>query len=299
LNELEKVNAVQRMQDYIENNLNKNITLYELAQCSNYSPWYSAKLFKEYIGKSPFEYIRLMRLSKSAIELRDNDKRVVDVALDFVFDSHEGFTRAFKREFGITPQKYKKTTPPIYLYTPYPIKEQYMLKNNIEKTSNNHVSENYFVQVINFPERKFILKRGIKATNYFEYVNEVGCEVWGLLCSIKEALNEPIGVWLPQKLIKEGTAQYVQGVEVPIDYDGIIPEGLDIITLPKCKMMIFQGEPFDDEDYNIAVDNISNAVIKYNPNLYGYEWDVDESPSFQMEPQGYRGYIEGHPVREL
>ena len=90
-----------------------------------------------------------------------------------------------------------------------------------------------------------------------------------------------------------------KGVEVPIDYDGIIPEGLDIITLPKCKMMIFQGEPFDDEDYNIAVDNISNAVIKYNPNLYGYEWDVDESPSFQMEPQGYRGYIEGHPVREI
>ena len=74
MNELEKVNAVQKMQDYIENNLNKNITLYELAKCSNYSPWYSAKLFKEYIGKGPFEYIRLMRLTKSALELRDNDK---------------------------------------------------------------------------------------------------------------------------------------------------------------------------------------------------------------------------------
>ena len=276
MNELEKVNAVQKMQDYIENNLNKNITLYELAKCSNYSPWYSAKLFKEYIGKGPFEYIRLMRLSKSALELRDNDKRVVDVELDFVFDSHEGFTRAFKREFGITPQKYKKSTPPIYLYTPYPIKEQYMLKNNIEKTSNNHVSENYFVQVINFPKRKFILKRGIEAKNYFEYVSEVGCEVWGLLCSIKEALNEPIGVWLPKKFIKEGTSTYVQGVEVPIDYCGVVPEGFDIITLPACKMMVFQGEPFEDEDYNIAVDNISNAVIKYNPNLYGYHWDIED-----------------------
>ena len=128
------------MQDYIENNLNKNITLYELAKCSNYSPWYSAKLFKEYIGKGPFEYIRLIRLSKSALELRDNDKRVVDVALDFVFDSHEGFTRAFKREFGITAQKYKKSKPPIYLYTPYPIKEQYMFKNKIEKSSKTNVS---------------------------------------------------------------------------------------------------------------------------------------------------------------
>ena len=299
MNELEKVNAMQRMQDYIENNLNNNITLYQLSQCSNYSPWYSARLFKEYIGKNPFEYIRLKRLTKSALELRDSDKRVVDVALEFVFDSHEGFTRAFKKEFGITPQKYKKEKPPIYLYTSYPIKEQYMLNKNIDKNNEGLVSENYFVQVINFPKRKFILKRGIEATNYFEYVNEVGCEIWGLLCSIKEALNEPIGVWLPEKFIIEGTSKYVQGVEVPIDYDGIVPEGLDIITLPQCKMMIFQGEPFDDENYDIAIDNISKAIAKYNPTLYGYKWAVDEGLSFQMEPQGYRGYIEGHSVIEL
>ena len=135
--------------------------------------------------------------------------------------------------------------------------------------------------------------------DYFEYVNEVGCEIWGLLCSIKEALNEPIGVWLPEKFIIEGTSKYVQGVEVAIDYDGIVPEGLDIITLPQCKMMIFQGEPFDDENYDIAIDNISKAIAKYNPTLYGYKWAVDEGLSFQMEPQGYRGYIEGHPVRGL
>ena len=269
MKELEKVMAVQRMQNYIENNLNRNITLYELSQCSNYSPWYSAKLFKEYIGKGPFEYIRLMRLTKSALELRDNDKRVVDVALDFVFDSHEGFTRAFKKEFGITPQKYKKDKPPIYLYTPYPIKEQYMLNKKIDKNNENKVSENYFVQIINFPQRKFILKRGIKAKNYFEYVNEVGCEIWGLLCSIKEALNEPIGAWLPENFITEGT------------------------------LMVFQGEPFEDEDYDMAIKNISKAISKYNPSLYGYEWATDKLPSFQMEPQGYRGYIEGHPVREI
>ena len=154
MKELDKVMAVQRMQNHIENNLNRNITLYELSKCSNYSPWYSAKLFKEYIGKGPFEYIRLMRLTKSALELRDSDKRVVDVALDFVFDSHEGFTRAFKKKFGITPQKYKKDKPPIYLYTPYPIKEQYMLNTKIDKNNEDKVSENYFVQIMNFPKRR-------------------------------------------------------------------------------------------------------------------------------------------------
>ena len=168
-----------------------------------------------------------------------------------------------------------------------------------DKNNEDKVSENYFVQIMNFPKRKFILKRGIKAKNYFEYVNEVGCEIWGLLCSIKEALNEPIGVWLPEKFITEGTSVYVQGVELPMDYCGIVPEGLEIITLPSCKMMVFQGEPFEDEDYNMAIKNISKAINKYNPSLYGYEWATDKLPSFQMEPQGYRGYIEGHPVREI
>ena len=41
------------------------------------------------------------------------------------------------------------------------------------------------------------------------------------------------------------------------------------------------------------------GLNKYNPSLYGYEWATDKLPSFQMEPQGYRGYIEGHPVREI
>ena len=45
-----------------------------------------------------------------------------------------------------------------------------------------------FVQVVERPERKLILKRGKKATNYFEYCEEAGCEVWDVLTGIREAL---------------------------------------------------------------------------------------------------------------
>ncbi|MCC3865157.1 AraC family transcriptional regulator [Terrisporobacter petrolearius] len=298
MKEFEKVIAVQQMQDYIDDNLNKNITLYELAKCSNYSPWYCAKLFKEYIGKTPFEYIRLKRLSKAAIELRDQDKKVVDVALDFVFDSHEGFTRAFKKQFGLTPKSYKKDTPPISLFTSYPIKEQYIYENNLN-TDSKLIYNNFFTQVINFPRRKCILKRGKKAGNYFEYFEETGEEVWGILSSIKEAINEPVGMWLPDKFIKENTSNYVQGVDVPLDYKGIVPEGFEIITLPTCKMMIFQGEPFENDNFQSAIVFLSREIDKYNPTLYGYEWHLNESPSFQMEPQGYRGYIKARPIKEI
>ena len=61
----EKVKAVQLMQDYINEHLAEPITLRMLASAANYSPWHSSRIFKELIGKTPFEYIRALRLSRS------------------------------------------------------------------------------------------------------------------------------------------------------------------------------------------------------------------------------------------
>jgi AraC family transcriptional regulator len=54
--------------------------------------------------------------------------------------------------------------------------------------SNN--ANTVFVQVIKHPARKLILKRGIKASYYFEYCEEVGCDVWNALAGIKEVIFE-------------------------------------------------------------------------------------------------------------
>ena len=106
------------MQEYIETRLREPITLRELADAAGYSPWHAARLFKEATGLTPFDYIRSRRLTKAALRLRDGDERVLDVALDFVFDSHEGFTRAFSKEFGISPKRYSQKAPPIRLFIP-------------------------------------------------------------------------------------------------------------------------------------------------------------------------------------
>ncbi len=92
---LETVNAVQRMRSFIDSHLSEPITLRMLAEAARYSPWHAAKVFKSLTGKTPFECIRSIRLSRAALRLRDEEVRIVDVAFDFVFRSHEGFTRAF------------------------------------------------------------------------------------------------------------------------------------------------------------------------------------------------------------
>ena len=294
----ELVDAVQRMQDYINDNINSPISLSQLAKAAGYSQWHCARIFKELTGKTPFEYIRALRLSKAALLLRDNQMKVIDVAFDFVFDSHEGFTRAFSKEFGMSPRAYTKQKPPIKLFMPIKARDYYLkLQRGEENMTKN--ANTVFVQVVNRPERKLILKRGKKAAHYFEYCEEVGCDIWGMLCSIKEAMYEPVGMWLPKNMIKPGTSQYVQGVEVPQDYAGKIPEGFEIIELPPCKMMVFQGEPYDDEKFEDAIEDLWEVMKKYKPQIYGFDWADDEAPRFQLVPEGYRGYIEARPVREI
>lgn len=298
----EQINAVQSMQDYIQQHLNEPITLTELSRKAGYSPFHSAKLFKEHIGKAPFEYIRTLRLTQAALKLRDENVKVLDVAMDFVFDSHEGFTRAFSREFGITPYKYSKNPPPIKLFMPTPIREQYLFYQrggpSMKMKSGYQPPSTVFVQIIDRPARKLILKRGTIAKNYFEYCEEVDCDIWGLLCSVKEALYEPIGLWMPERFRPPGTSVYAQGVEVPADYNGVVPEGLELVELPACQMMMFQGPPFEDDDFFEAIAGVAELIDNYQPQLYGYSWADEEVPRFQLEPQGYRGYIEARPVRK-
>lgn len=133
--------------------------------------------------------------------------------------------------------------------------------------------KNIFISVVQKPERKIVIKRGKTATEYWTYCNEVGCDVWGILTSIKSISGEPLCLWLPKHLIKEGTSEYVQGVEVPVDYNGIIPDGFDVITLPAASYLMFQGEPFAEEEFGTAIEQVQNAIKKYDPSIIGYKWD--------------------------
>lgn len=296
----ERINAVQRMQDFIAEKVDEPITLYMLAKVAGYSPWHTSRIFKQYTGKTPLEYVRSLRLSRAALRLWDENTRIIDVALDFAFDSHEGFTRAFSEKFGVTPLYYRKNTPPIPLFMPSSIRDYYLMlaKGELKMTEKPKVNT-VFVQVVERPARKLILLRGEKAENYFDYCGEVGCDVWGVLCSVKEALYKPIGMWLPENLRRPGTSVYAQGVEVPLDYKGSIPDGYEIIELPSCKMMVFQGPPFKDEDFGEAIADLWEVMKSYDPEFYGFKWADADGPRFQLAPQGERGYIEARPVRPV
>ena len=289
----DKIIAVQRMQDYIEKHINESITLADLAKISLFSPWYSHRLFKEYTNYTPAEYIRRLKLSKSALRLRDEDCKIIDIAFDLGFQSVDGYQRAFSREFGCNPSEYAKNPIPLQLFIPYGV-----IYKEIRKEHKKMEVKNVFIQLIHKPSRKVLIKRAKTATEYFKYCEEVGCEVWGFLTSMQFISGEPVCLWLPEKYRKPNTSEYVQGVEVSIDFDGEIPEGFDLIELPEADYMVFQGEPFLEENYCQAIEEVQAAIKKYNPVMWRYKWD-DENPRIQLEPIGKRGYIEMLPVKPL
>jgi AraC-like DNA-binding protein len=297
MSHLEQIEAVKRIQIHIESHLKKVITLKSLSHIAGYSPAQKERLFKEATGKNLFEYIRAMRLTDAAKSLRsDPNQKIIDISLDYVFDSHEGFTRAFSKEFGISPKNYQKQPIPVAYFIPYDVLGRYLF--NHRKEDKKMESKTVFVQVIERPKRKAIIKRGIQATEYFEYCEEVGCDVWGILESIPNALYEPAGFWLPKTMIPEGTSEYVQGVEVSMEDQTVPPKGFEVIVLEPMLMMVFQGEPYQDEDFMVEIPHVQKHIDDFNPKLYGYQWH-DEEPRFQLSPMGYRGYIEARPVKKI
>ena len=213
------------------------------------------------------------------------------MAFEMGFGSVDGYQRAFRREFGYNPSEYTANPVPVYLFMPYNIKFRYIERRPIMKNL-----KNVFVQVIDKPIRKVIIKRGLKATEYFAYCEEVGCDVWGLLQSIKSTNGEAVCMWLPSAYRKPETSEYVQGVEVALDYDGTIPDGFDMIELPATKYLMFQGEPFAEEDFMQAIEEVQVSIEKYAPSTIGYSWD-NQNPRIQLEPIGARGYIELLPIK--
>ena len=115
--------------------------------------------------------------------------------------------------------------------------------------------------------------------------------------SISEKFAPPALLTLPDNLVKSGTSNTAAGVEVPADYTKPIPEGYDIIDLPACTMLFFQGSPYENEDdFCIAIGITWEAIDRYDPTLYGYNFAPELAPRFNFGANAKTGALQALPV---
>ena len=282
--EWNKVEIVQKMQDYIKENVFKeDFALSKLYSYIGYSNRHCDRLFKELIGKTINEYIRLIIISESSKKLINTNTKILDLAIDSNFETHEGYARAFYNIFGITPNEYRRTKKPIPLFIQYSIKSNYFhlleKENDIMKKETNLC----MITKVERQKRKLIFLRSRKATDYFSYCEEMSCQWEGLFNSISEKLETAAILELPKKLLKEEFSNIASGIEVPLDYNGAIPENCEIIELEECNMLFFESEPFEkEEDFFPACESVFKAIEKYDPTKYGMKYADDIAPRFNF-----------------
>ena len=165
-----------------------------------------------------------------------------------------------------------------------------------------HISKIVTVTAVERSARKLILQRAKKAVggNYWDYCEEMCCE-WGeVLGAIPEKLDSPALLTLPPNLIKSDTTDTAAGVEVPMNYAKPIPAGYDIIDLPPCTMLFFQGAPFENEnDFGQAIDIVRQALENYIPEPYGFQYAPELAPHFNFGASSKTGARMAVPVRKI
>jgi len=99
--------SIQKVLDFVEENLATNHSPEELSKVATLSPFYFQRLFTRLVKRPVNEYIKMRRLAKACEMLEDRSKRILDIAIEYGFSSHEHFTKTFKSAFGITPEIYR------------------------------------------------------------------------------------------------------------------------------------------------------------------------------------------------
>lgn len=94
--------------DYIEDHLNQEIRIAALAEKAGLSQFYYQRLFHRLVNKPVAEYIRLRRMAKAVDILLNKKQRILDIALELGFETHEHFSRTFKNTYGMTPNEYRR-----------------------------------------------------------------------------------------------------------------------------------------------------------------------------------------------
>ncbi len=315
---------IQKMIDvidlYIKKNDSESLSLGHLSKESGYSEFYISKKFKEISGMQFRDYLRYRRLAFTLKELRDTESRILDVALQYGFSSHEAFTRSFKEAYGITPSEYRRHPIPVALRTIIKPFDCYLSEIGVSHMENSEQKiKTYYVTI---PAHKFLHIKNYESIGYWDFWQKQSlipgqdCEtICGLLDSIKGKLDDMGG-----SEANSGNGQimaYINepdgricswgiplaecyGVRLPADYDGDIPPQMLLIDVPEGEYLVFEHGPFDFERENQSVEEKIEAAMK----AYDYAADgycLDTTPGrifyFYHDPERFWKYV--RPVRKI
>ena len=115
---MESIKQLNLAMKYIEENLEEAIDFQKAAQIACCSEYHFRRMFSFLSGMSLGEYVRRRRLAQSALEISRSSKKIIDIALNYGYDSPDSFARAFQALHGVTPKEARKKGTPLKAIPP-------------------------------------------------------------------------------------------------------------------------------------------------------------------------------------
>ena len=215
------------------------LTLRSLSRTLGYSEYYTTRKFREISGMQLRDYLRRRRLAFALREVRDSERSLLDIALDYGFSSHEAFTRAFKDAYGVTPSAYRAAPRPVVLRTKiHPFDRYFLGLGEIGMATSKDGVKTYFVTI---PAHKFLHIENRESNGYWDFWQKQAlipgqdCEtICGLLESIQGKLDDDGGEYAGQVMgyLNDATGRlcdwgYLRtecyGARLPADYRDEVP----------------------------------------------------------------------------
>lgn len=100
--------TIQVAIDWIEAHLHEEMYADGIAYVAGFSKYHFHRIFQSVVGISVSEYIRMRRLTNAATMLLHTEERIIDIAIQFQFESQEAFTRAFKKMYNLPPGQFRR-----------------------------------------------------------------------------------------------------------------------------------------------------------------------------------------------
>lgn len=226
--------------NHIEDHLQEDLSVQEVAQFSGYSSHHFQKMFAAVVGMSLGTYLRRRRLTKAAQKLVSTDNRIIEIAQESGFESQEAFTRAFKAMFAITPNGYREHRSLPGLRFQQPIDGEFL----------RHLRYEGVTMQPKIEERDGFYLVGLGSTFERGQTEGIGQMLWP---SFVKRIDEIHGIrgrsgdnlktyGVCQEIWENGQIQdkfkYYAAVEV--EPETVPPNGLELIHLKKQKYAIFE-----------------------------------------------------------
>lgn len=312
---------VERIDECVRNNDNERLTLKALSSEIGYSEYHTSRLFREISGLKLKDYLRLRRLAFALKDVRDTEDGILDIATRYGYSSNEAFSRVFKKTYGISPRDYRKNPIPAVLRTIIKPFDCYLMEGatrNMEKIDTNDIKIYY----IRIPAHKFLHIRNYESIGYWDFWQKQGqipgqdCDtICGLLDSIKGKLDDIGGkeenagsgqlmAWInaPTGRICSWGIPLAEayGARLPIDYNGPIPEQMQIMDVEEGEYIVYEHGPFDfEKESEIVEAKIETAMKEHDYAKDGYELDLTPERVFYFYHDCERFFKYVRPVKKI